>query len=191
MRHSGHYQTAVVSVRGHVPVADVADRMDLHGVGCVVVVDDDQVPVGLVTDRDLARRVVATGIDPDETTAADVMTKSPSTAAVDEPLERVIERMQEQAVRRLPVVEEGKLVGIVTLDDIVAELARELGDVREAYRSEVLGGRRTARKRRRRESLDEIFEDVRNEVAQLGAQSRDWIEREMEGLRKRLGGGDR
>jgi CBS domain-containing protein len=188
MRHSGHYQTSVVTVQGHVPVADVADRMDLHATGCVVVVDEDHAPIGVITDRDLTRRVVARGLDPDKTTAADVMTPDPRMAEMDEPLERVVARMQEHGVRRLPVQDRGRLVGIVALDDIVSELGRELGDIREAYRSEVLGGRRTARQRRRRENLEALLEDVRNEVAQLGAQSLEWIEREVEGLRRRLGG---
>lgn len=186
MRPSGHYRTGAISVPTDAAVAEIADSMDLHGVGCVVVVDEEHHPVGIVTDRDLMRRVVAAGRDPAKTTAREVMTTRPETAGVDDSLERLLERMRERSVRRLPVVEDERLVGLVSLDDLVAQLGSELGDIREAYRSEVLGARRGASGRRRRERLEEVLEEMRSEAAQLGASSLEWIQGEVESLRKRL-----
>lgn len=187
MRHKGHYRTGAVRVTPEVSSAELAEKMDAYGVGCLVVVDAERRPVGIVTDRDLLCRVVAHGRDGAKTTAGDVMTPSPTTGSVEEPIEKLLERMRERRVRRLPIVEDGVLVGLVSLDDLVSELARELGDLREAYRSEVLGGRREARSRRRREHLEEAFEEIRSEVVELGTRSLDWIEREVADLRKRMG----
>lgn len=186
MRDPGHYRTGVVTARADTPVAEIADRMDLRGVGCIVIVDEDRQPLGIVTDRDLLRRVVAPGRDVEKTVAGDVMTTGVETAAVDEPLERLLERMRERKVRRMPIVEEGNVVGLVALDDLVSELGGELYDIREAYRSEVLGGRRNALGRRRRERVGELLEEARSEAAQLGGRSLDWIQGEIESLRGRL-----
>lgn len=186
MRHAGHYRTGAVRVLAEMSVAEVAERMDSHGVGSVVVVDAERRPVGIVTDRDLLCRVVARGGDAAKTNAGDVMTPRPATGSVEEPIETLLERMREHRVRRLPIVEEGVLVGLVSLDDLISELARELGDLREAWRAEVLGGRREARSRRRREHLEEVFEDVRSEVVELGSRSLEWLEREVAALRKRV-----
>jgi signal-transduction protein with cAMP-binding, CBS, and nucleotidyltransferase domain len=188
MRHSGHYETGAVTVTPETKVVEVADRMDLHGVGTVVVVDGERRPLGIVTDRDLMRRVVAPHRDAEKTLASDVMTPDPVTGEVDEPLERVLARMRERKVRRLPILRDGRVVGLVALDDVICELGRELSEVREALRAEVIGARRSAPRRRRRERVESAFEELRSEVAQAGTNALEWIEREVGALRKRLGG---
>lgn len=187
MRHSGHYRTGVVTARVDTSATDLADRMDMRGVGAVVVVDDERRPLGIVTDRDLTRRVVAHGREGGKTRAADVMTTDLETAGVDEPLERLLDRMRAREVRRIPIVEDGRLVGLVSHDDLVAELGAELSDIREAYRAEVLGGRRGARRRRARERVEELLEEMRSEAVQMGSESLEWIQQEVESLRSRLG----
>jgi len=189
MRDVGHYETQVVKVGPDASLVDVADRMDLYAVGCVLVVDDAGGPLGIVTDRDLLRRAVATGRDPEKTTASEVMTDDLVTGTTDEPLQEVLGRMRARAVRRLPILRKGRLVGLVALDDVVAELGRELGDLRETVRSEVLGARRAAPRRRRREELESTLEELRTELSDLGDQSAEWIQQAVESLRKRLGGG--
>lgn len=188
MRHSGHYERGAVTVAPETKVADVADRMDLHGVGTVVVVDGERRPLGIVSDRDLMRRVVAPNRDPEKTLASDVMTADPATGEVDEPLERVLARMRERKVRRLPILREGRVVGLVALDDVVCELGHELSEVREALRAEVIGARRSALGRRRRERAESVIGELRAEVMQAGTNALEWLEREVGALRKRLGG---
>jgi CBS domain-containing protein len=104
-------------------VAEAARRMLERRVGTLVIIDDAGKPVGLVTDRDLALRVVATGADPRATSVADVMTAKPKTVGEGTPIESALALMRSGAFRRLPVVnEDGKLVGIVSLDDVVGLL---------------------------------------------------------------------
>jgi CBS domain-containing protein len=116
------------------------------------------------------------------------MTADPVCGATDDPLERILAKMKSAGVRRLPIVREEQVVGVVSIDDIVAEIGRELADVRAALRNEVLDARRTAQRRRRRDEIAAAVEALRAQVVHLGADSVDWIQRELDAVRKRLGG---
>lgn len=107
-----------------------AQRMATRGVGSLVVVDGEGRPTGIVTDRDLALRVVGAGLDPLETTVGDVMSRH--LASIDErgTFEHALAAMRANAVRRLPVVDAaGRLVGIVSLEDVLAVLSRAMTEV--------------------------------------------------------------
>lgn len=187
MRNTSHYESGVVQVGPEDDVGTIVSEMIHYAVGCVVVADGESRPLGIVTDRDLLRRVVCAGRDPRTTHAKDIMTAEPVTGRTDEPLERILEKMKSLGVRRLPIVHDEKVVGLVSLDDIVAEIGHELADIRAALRSEVLGSRRDAQRRRRRDEVAATLEVLRGQVAEISAESRDWIHRELEALRKRLG----
>jgi CBS domain-containing protein len=107
-----------------------AERMHQRSVGTLVVVDEWQHPVGIVTDRDLVIQVLAEQKEPLETLVGDVMTQRPATALEDTPIEIALERMAAGGFRRMPVVDHtGKLVGLVTLDDILVLIGDELSRV--------------------------------------------------------------
>jgi CBS domain-containing protein len=189
VRSSNHYESGVVKVRPDDTVCKIVDEMSFYAVGCVVVVDEQLRPVGVVTDRDLLRRVICAKRDPEKTLAEDVMTADPVAGATDEPIERLLEKMRSAGVRRLPIVREGQVVGLVSIDDVVAEIARELGDVRAGLRDAVVGARRASQRRRRREEVAATIEELRTQLAHLSGDSMDWIRREIGAMRKRLGGG--
>ena len=110
-------------------VADIARKLRDHHVGCVVIERHGK-PFGIVTDRDVAVRVVAEGLDPRTTKAEAVATLDPVVVRDIEGFETAARRMREYGVRRLPVVDAGGQVrGIVTADDLVRVLGRELGDL--------------------------------------------------------------
>jgi signal-transduction protein with cAMP-binding, CBS, and nucleotidyltransferase domain len=116
-------------------LAKVARLMEQHNVGTVVVAEQDR-PVGIVTDRDLALAVCARGISPEER-VQNVMTCPVSTMKHDEGVYKATQHMMEQGVRRLPVVNEvGRLVGLVSLDDLLLLLSRELHNMAEGIRAE-------------------------------------------------------
>jgi CBS domain-containing protein len=111
-------------------VREVAELMRERNVGSVVLVDETAAPVGFITDRDLALSVIADGRDYGDRAAdhasSPVITAGPGTA-----LAEAADVMVRNAVRRLVVVDGGRLTGIVTLDDIAsrtgdAELAAQL-----------------------------------------------------------------
>lgn len=188
MRSSHHYETSVVCVRVDQSVRKIADEMSYYAVGCVVVTDSERRPQGILTDRDILTRVVCSQRDPEKTLADEVMTTDPVTGATDEPLQTILAKMESARVRRLPIVREGKVVGLVSLDDIIAEIGRELGDIRSALRNEVLSARRAAQHRRIRDEIAVSFERLRSQIAHIGGDSTDWIQREIDTLRKRMGG---
>ena len=100
-------------------VVEAARRMSSENVGSLPVVDSDKL-VGMVTDRDLVLvlHVVARDLDPHKVSVADVCSDNPVVAAPDESLDDAVQRMASEQVRRLPVVADGRLVGILAQADI-------------------------------------------------------------------------
>ncbi len=111
-------------------VVDAARRLGGQRVGTLVILNAAKEPVGLVTDRDLVVRVLATDRDPHRTQVGDVMTRHPKVITEDGSLEAALGLMRAGGFRRLPVVDhQGRLVGIVSLDDVLALLAEEFADI--------------------------------------------------------------
>jgi CBS domain-containing protein len=96
-----------------ISVAEAARRMARKKVGALIVMHGDTI-AGIFTERDIAFRVVARGLDPETTRVVDVMTPSPYTIESDEPFGVALIVMHDNGFRHLPVVEGGKLVGIVS-----------------------------------------------------------------------------
>jgi len=127
-----HYTRDVTTAPLAAPVREVAERMRDESIGSMVVEDEDGKPCGIVTDRDLTVLVVARGLNPEATPVSDIM--SPSLITVDGSLGilEVAQTMSQNGVRRVPVTSEGRLVGIVTYDDLLVTLGRELHDLGRA-----------------------------------------------------------
>ncbi len=99
--------------------ADAARQMALHEIGDVVVVDDDSSAlVGLVTDRDLVVRVIAMDHDAKAAPLGDVCTREVVSLSPQDSVEDAVTLMRTHAIRRMPVVQDGKPVGLVTLGDL-------------------------------------------------------------------------
>ena len=127
------FRHLVVTARPDDLIAVVAEKLRDNHVGCVVLERDGK-PFGIVTDRDVAVRVVAEGIDARITKAETVATLNPVVVRDVEGLETAARRMREHGVRRLPVVDAGgNVCGIVTADDLVRILGRELGDIAAGF----------------------------------------------------------
>jgi CBS domain-containing protein len=105
-------------------VAEAAKLMATEDVGSLPVLEGDQL-VGIVTDRDLVVQVVARGRDPMSVQVSDVYSKQPIVAAPDESLDEALRRMAHERVRRLPVVSDGRLVGILAQADVARSAGTE------------------------------------------------------------------
>jgi CBS domain-containing protein len=106
-----------------------AGLMRKHHVGALVVVDaaEKSRPVGMLTDRDLVLSLMAEGLDPELFTAGDIMSVDPVQAGPEMDAMDAVELMRSNQLRRLIIVDEaGRLVGIVTMEDVLALLTREL-----------------------------------------------------------------
>ena len=117
------------------PASELGQIMMEHTVGSVIIVENDE-PVGIVTDRDLAIEIVTKRRDFD-TEARTIMSEDPVTATADTGIKQLTEKMKRAGIRRLPIVDEaGKLTGIVTLDDLVVLLEGEMEDLTSVIKSE-------------------------------------------------------
>ncbi|MEV4045872.1 CBS domain-containing protein [Streptomyces sp. SAI-195] len=119
-----------VTVEPLTSVTAVARLMRDQDLGAVLVTEGDRLR-SLVTDRDLVVRSVAEGGDPEQTTVAGACSDDMVTVRSDEELDHAVRLMSEHAVRRLPVVDDGRPVGIVSLGDLAMERDPEsaLGDI--------------------------------------------------------------
>ncbi|MBD0841611.1 MULTISPECIES: CBS domain-containing protein [unclassified Streptomyces] len=107
----------VVAVRPDASLVEAAQLMRAQDIGDVLVADGQQV-VGMLTDRDIAVRAVADGADPLTVSAQAVCTPDPVVVAPEDPVSAAVALMRRHAVRRLPVVEGGLPVGMVSLGDL-------------------------------------------------------------------------
>jgi len=98
-------------------VVDAARTMATENVGSLPVVEEQKL-VGMITDRDLVTNVLAKDLDPNKVPIAEVATQNPVSVSPNESLDTALERMAEMQVRRLPVVEAGRLVGILAQADV-------------------------------------------------------------------------
>lgn len=111
-------------------VWQAAERMHQRAVGTLVILGPDKMPTGIVTDRDLVERVVATGKDPQTTSVEAIMTRNPMTVDEDAAIESALALMRSHRLRRLPVVgHDGQLVGLLSLDDVLMLLAEEFASI--------------------------------------------------------------
>ncbi|GHH87645.1 oxidoreductase [Streptomyces sulfonofaciens] len=101
-------------------VREVASRMRDKGIGAVLVMEGETLR-GMVTDRDIVVRSVADGEDPGHTPVRAVCSERLTTVSPDDPQGRAVGLMRRHAVRRLPVLDEGRPVGIVALGDLAVE----------------------------------------------------------------------
>jgi CBS domain-containing protein len=102
-------------------LADVAQKMRDEDVGSLPIVEGERL-VGIVTDRDIVVRAVAEGRDPQTVNAGDVASRQVVTVDPDQDLDEALEVMASHRVRRLPVVESGRLVGVLAQADVALEV---------------------------------------------------------------------
>jgi len=108
------------------PVVEVARMMKKDDIGAIPIGKDDKL-IGMLTDRDIAIRVVAPGLDPAKTTAGEVMSKGIIWCRTTETVEDAIHLMDQKKIRRLPVIDDNKrLVGMLSLGDIAHSVSRDL-----------------------------------------------------------------
>ena len=127
------FKKAVVAARPHDSIRHAVRLMRDHGVGAVVIMNDKEEPVGIVTDRDVALGV-GTGECDVHTSVCFIMSSDPMTIDENAGIFTATQTMMEHHVRRLVIVdaEYGTAIGMVTFDDLLAIIARELGHLGRA-----------------------------------------------------------
>lgn len=124
-----------IGIRREQTVGEAASIMEHTGVGCLAVLDGME-PVGIVTDRDLVRRVLARGEPPDARVDS-VMSSPVISIGADADVHSAFGLFRTHDVRRLAVIREGKFVGMLTVDDLLVDLANDLADLSRPISDEI------------------------------------------------------
>jgi signal-transduction protein with cAMP-binding, CBS, and nucleotidyltransferase domain len=114
----GVMSTDPVVLQQEASIQEAAQAMREQDIGDVIVLDDSQQICGIVTDRDIAVRAVAQGRDPQSVTVGEICSRDLQTLSPDDDVGDAVKVMSEKAIRRLPVVDNGRPVGIVSLGDL-------------------------------------------------------------------------
>ena len=121
MRIKDIMNTDLLWVTPETDLVKTAEIMNKYDVGAVPVCNEDKHLLGMVTDRDIVIRNVATGKSPEDTWVKDIMTTSVKTGTPNMTIDEACDMMAEWQVRRLPIVENDALVGIVSIGDIALD----------------------------------------------------------------------
>jgi CBS domain-containing protein len=123
--------TNPVTLAATATVIEAAQKMKERDIGDVIVMKDDKQMCGIVTDRDIVVRAIATGRELGKMKLDEVCSRDVTTVAPTDDIEKAIQLMRDKGVRRLPVVENGRPIGIISLGDLAVERDRRscLGDI--------------------------------------------------------------
>jgi CBS domain-containing protein len=125
------------------PGASVYDAIALmaeRGIGALPVVEDGRL-VGILSERDYARKVILKGRSSKETQVSEIMTSEVVTVAPDQTIDRCMQLMTERRIRHLPVVEDGRLTGMLSIGDVVKYIISDREHTIEKLESYITGGR--------------------------------------------------
>ncbi len=117
----------IQSVTGSMTVSEAAKIMAKHHIGALLVTRRNKLE-GILTERDLSVKVVAAGRDPDKAKVSEVMTGNPETVGPDDSALSALEKMKMRGFRHLPVVDNDKIVGMVSVRDLYASAKSQLED---------------------------------------------------------------
>ncbi len=135
LNHKGY---GVFSVAPEKSVYDAVKKMAEHEVGALLVLADDQL-AGILSERDYARKIILQGRRSRETEVREIMTPEPFTVSPEDSVDTCMQLMTERRVRHLPVLEAGKLVGLVSIGDVVKSIMSQQAFVIEQLNSYISG----------------------------------------------------
>jgi CBS domain-containing protein len=130
--------SAVVTITATETVTSLLSMLAEHNVGALVVVTGDDV-AGIVSERDIVRRIAERGAELLDATVGDIMSTAVVSCASKDSIDRVAETMTERRIRHMPVIDDGQLVGIVSIGDVVSSRIRQLETDRGQLEQYIVG----------------------------------------------------
>jgi CBS domain-containing protein len=130
----------VVSTRPDATVAEVASLLKAKRIGAVVVTDAEGTLCGIISERDLARGLAHYGADLLQMRVGELMTTAVTTCAPDDGIDKLMQKMTEGRFRHLPVIEDGRMIGIISIGDVVKHRLQELEAETNLLHDYIAGG---------------------------------------------------
>ena len=109
--------TEIISVEGNANIMEACNKFRDHRVGCLLVTEDNQL-VGILTERDVIKGTICKGKDPNTTKVNEIMSKDIKKIGPLEDLENALSMFKEHNIKKLPVVTDDEIVGIITITDV-------------------------------------------------------------------------
>ena len=126
----------VIRISPETSITEACQLMEQNNIGCLIAEQEGKL-CGIVTDRDIALRVTGSKRDPDKTKVQDIMTPDPIRVSVDKDLHHLTALMHAYHVRRVPIVNGfDTTLGLVTLDDLIAQLGSDISEIGKAISEE-------------------------------------------------------
>jgi signal-transduction protein with cAMP-binding, CBS, and nucleotidyltransferase domain len=133
----------VATIPAFETITEAARKMNDQAVGALIVLDGER-PVGIVTDRDLVLRALARGL-PVDSRVDSVMTTEVISLDPDADLREALAIFRSNAIRRIPLIESERVLGMITVDDLLIDLTNDMADVVRPVTGEVIFGNREGR----------------------------------------------
>lgn len=130
---------AVTTVKAGSSIADAADMLAERRIGGLIVSEDGETVEGILSERDIVRSLALRGAVCLEETVGDLMTRNPVSCSKGDGADAVLEQMTNGRFRHMPVIEDGKLVGIVTIGDMVKARLEELAMEKDSLQGMIMG----------------------------------------------------
>ena len=130
----------ILSVLPHAPVADVVQVLASHRIGAVLVVSGSGLLMGILSERDVVRSLAENGAGTLDRTASDLMTADVTTATPQTSVAAAMEMMTAGRFRHVPILEDGRLIGLVSIGDVVKAKIAASDDEVDSLRAYVAGG---------------------------------------------------
>ncbi|MCP3919776.1 MAG: CBS domain-containing protein [bacterium] len=184
---SDYATRTVQTVHQDETVQACAAALERSAVGCLIVLDAEERPVGIVTDRDLTVRALAgSAPQPDQLPVHQVMSEPLEDIAPGDSVENALNHMRTSGHRRLAVCDEGKVVGLLSIDDVLDILSESLHELATEMPEKRRQAIREARVHHAREDLEDIYDDVRDKLRKTSWYSREVLFNEIDSVRERL-----
>ena len=131
--------STVCAIRPDATVKDAISELCKNGIGSLLVLNENEEPVGIISERDYARKVTLKGKTAAATPVSEIMTKNVICVEPSQPIEECMALMVGKNIRHLPVLEEGKLAGIISIGDVVKTMLQEQQTLIEHLESYIRG----------------------------------------------------
>ena len=135
----GKADGTVITVTPDIPVSEAAAELSQHRIGALIVTDQDGAVVGVLSERDIVRTLGQRGPDCLKDNVGEMMTRELVCASRQDTMESVLQRMTDGRFRHMPVLEDNKLIGVVTIGDVVKARLSELAMENESMQGMIMG----------------------------------------------------